>query len=92
MILAFLSETADRGLEKIKWARANGIPIVYHFLVRDDADDLEDLPNHYRGSRWMVNNFEVPINAVGEPGYTGGSLMIRDRDMELWILRWGHPK
>jgi hypothetical protein len=84
-----LTSTADRVFEKIKWARASSVPLLYQFLLRGDADNINDLPNHYRGSRWMIDHFEVPVNSVGEPGYVGGNLIIRDQDVTLWKLRWG---
>lgn len=89
MRIFFGDETADRGLAKIKWARANGVPVVYLYTNRSEAVKIDDLPSHYRGSKWMSRFYVPRKNALGQPGHAGGNMLIRDCDVALWQLRWG---
>lgn len=86
MIRFFFDERpAAMGLDMVKWARLNGVAVVYHYFDENGA--------HYRGSRWMRDEYTIPevspLYVGGTPAYAGGYLLIRERDAPLWHLRWG---
>lgn len=77
---------AARGLPErfaqIEWANQNGIPLVISFTFANSTQ--------YRGSRWLLKRYaKNHYTAFGTPRHLGGLLLLRERDVPLWLLRWG---